>query len=225
MRVLIVEDEPKTVSYLRKGLSEEGYVVDYATDGPSGLELAESGRYDAIVLDGMLPELDGVELLTRLRCRYDTPVIMLTARDNLDHRLRGLQAGADDYLVKPFSFLELVARLRAITRRVRGHEETRLTVGDLTIDLLAHRALRGQRRITLTAKEFSLLALLAKRSGQIISKTVIAEMVWGITFDTSTNVVEVVVKRLRDKLELPTERKLLYTVRGLGYVLEDRESA
>ncbi len=222
MRVLIIEDEQKTVSYLRKGLCEEGYVVDYATDGEAGLRLAETDTYDAIVLDGMLPRLDGVELLKRLRPNRDVPVIMLTARDSLEHRLRGLQAGADDYLVKPFSFLELVARLQAITRRGR-YEETRLTVGDLTVDLIARRATRGSRQIILTAKEFSLLALLIRRSGQIVSKTVITEMVWGITFDTNTNVVEVMVKRLRDKLDHPSEHRLLHTVRGLGYVLESRE--
>ena len=222
MRILIVEDEPKTVAYLRKGLTEQGFVTDFASNGADGLALAENGDYDAVVLDGMLPRLDGLEVLEQLRRRRNTPVIMLTARDTVEDRLRGLGAGADDYLVKPFSFLELLARLQAITRRGKN-ESTLLAVGDLQIDLIARRATRAGRRLNLTAKEFSLLAVLARHQSQIVSKTAIAELVWDIHFDTNTNVIEVVVKRLRAKLDLPDQPRLLHTVRGMGYVLEPRE--
>ncbi len=223
MRILIVEDEPKTVAYLRKGLTEQGFVTDFASNGSDGLALAETGGYDAVVLDGMLPRLDGLEVLEQLRRRRNTPVIMLTARDTVEDRLRGLGAGADDYLVKPFSFLELLARLQAIMRRGRN-ESTLLSVGDLQVDLIARRATRAGRRLNLTAKEFSLLSVLARRQSQIVSKTAIAELVWDIHFDTNTNVIEVVVKRLRAKLDLPDQPRLLHTVRGMGYVLEPRPS-
>lgn len=222
MRILIVEDEPKTVAYLKKGLTEQGYVVDFARDGENGLHMAETADYDALVLDVMLPRLDGVSLLQRLREHCDTPVIMLTARDSVDDRLRGLGAGADDYLVKPFSFLELLARLQAITRRGRN-EAVHVSVGDLHLDLLARRATRAGKRLNLTAKEFALLSVLARRQAQIVSKTVIAELVWDINFDTDTNVVEVAIKRLRAKLDGPHESKLLHTVRGMGYILEPRD--
>lgn len=225
MKILIVEDETKTIHYLRRGLAEQGYAVDYATDGEDGLHLACTGDYDAIVLDVMLPRLDGISLLAALRAERDTPVIMLTARDTVDDRLRGLGAGADDYLVKPFSFLELLARLQAIVRRGRGQEATQVRIADLHVDLIARRAMRGRRRLNLTAKEFALLALLARRRSQIVSKTIITELVWDINFDTNTNVVEVAIKRLRAKLEAPGEGKLLHTVRGMGYVLEPRDEA
>lgn len=223
MKILIVEDERKTIAYLHRGLTEQGYSVDTASNGEDGLHLALTGEYDAIVLDVMMPRLDGVSLLQSLRASKDTPVIFLTAKDKVDDRLRGLGAGADDYLVKPFSFLELVARIQAITRRGRTREATRIQVADLHIDLVSRRAIRGGRRLNLTAREFSLLAALARRRSQIVSKTAIAELVWDINFDTSTNVVEVAIKRLRSKLEEPGEAKLLHTVRGMGYVLEPRE--
>lgn len=224
MKILIVEDESKTVQYLRRGLAEQGYTVDHAADGVDGLHLALTGEYDAIVLDLMLPGMDGIALLGRLRgAANDTPTIMLTARDAVEDRLRGLGAGADDYLVKPFSFLELLARLQAILRRGRGREAAHVQVADLRVDLIARRAIRGRRRLNLTAKEFALLALLARRHSQILSKTVITELVWDINFDTNTNVVEVAIKRLRAKLEAPGEKRLLHTVRGMGYVLEPRD--
>lgn len=223
MRILIVEDERKTIAYLQRGLTEQGYTVDAASNGEDGLHLALTGEYDAIVLDVMMPRLDGVSLLRSLRASKDTPVIFLTAKDKVDDRLRGLGAGADDYLVKPFSFLELVARIQAITRRGRTRETTRIDIADLHIDLVSRRAIRGARRLNLTAREFSLLAALARRRSQIVSKTAIAELVWDINFDTNTNVVEVAIKRLRSKLEEPGEAKLLHTVRGMGYVLEPRE--
>ena len=218
MKILIIEDEVKTIDYLKRGLTEQGYSVDAATDGLDGLHLASTGDYDAIILDIMLPGLDGISLLKSLRPSNNTPVIMLTAKDAVASRLEGFQAGADDYLVKPFSFLELLARLQVITKRVRTKEQTNIYIGDLHIDLLARRATRGSRRLDLTAKEFSLLEVLA----QIVSKTVITELVWDICFDTNTNVVEATVKRLRAKLEQEGEPKLLHTIRGMGYVLEQR---
>lgn len=222
MKILIIEDEVKTIDYLKRGLTEQGYSVDAATDGPDGLHLASTGDYDAIILDIMLPGLDGISLLKSLRPSNNTPVIMLTAKDAVASRLEGFQAGTDDYLVKPFSFLELLARLQVITKRVRTKEQTNIYIGDLHIDLLARRATRGSRRLDLTAKEFSLLEVLAQRQSQIVSKTVITELVWDICFDTNTNVVEATVKRLRAKLEQEGEPKLLHTIRGMGYVLEQR---
>lgn len=222
MKILIIEDEVKTIDYLKRGLTEQGYSVDAATDGLDGLHLASTGDYDAIILDIMLPGLDGISLLKSLRPSNNTPVIMLTAKDAVASRLEGFQAGADDYLVKPFSFLELLARLQVITKRVRTKEQTNIYIGDLHIDLLARRATRGSRRLDLTAKEFSLLEVLAQRQSQIVSKIVITELVWDICFDTNTNVVEATVKRLRAKLEQEGEPKLLHTIRGMGYVLEQR---
>ena len=223
MKILVVEDEAKTVAYLRRGLTEHGYSVDDAANGEDGLHLALTGEYEAIVLDMMLPRLDGVGVLEALRASRDTPVIMLTARDKIDDRLRGLRAGADDYLIKPFSFLELLARIEAILRRGRSQEVTKIQIGDLHIDLISRRAVRRGRRLNLTAKEFALLAALARRRSQIVSKTAITELVWDINFDTNTNVVEVAIKRLRAKLETPGEMKRLHTVRGMGYVLEARD--
>ena len=222
MKILIIEDEVKTIDYLKRGLTEQGYSVDAATDGLDGLHLASTSDYDAIILDIMLPGLDGISLLKSLRPSNNTPVIMLTAKDAVASRLEGFQAGADDYLVKPFSFLELLAILQVITKRVRTKEQTNIYIGDLHIDLLARRATRGSRRLELTAKEFSLLEVLAQRQSQIVSKTVITELVWDICFDTNTNVVEATVKRLRAKLEQEGEPKLLHTIRGMGYVLEQR---
>jgi two-component system copper resistance phosphate regulon response regulator CusR len=220
MKVLIVDDETKTADYLHRGLTEQGYVVDVAATGPDGEHLALSQDYDVIVLDVMLPDKDGFEVLKSLRQNKQTPVIMLTARDSVDDRVRGLRDGADDYLVKPFSFLELVARLQALTRRGRAQEPSQLVVGDLKIDLLSRKASRGGVRIDLTAKEFALLVVLARRQGQILSKTTIAELVWDMSFDSNINVVEVAIKRLRAKVDGPFDEKLLRTIRGMGYVLE-----
>jgi len=222
MKILVIEDEPKTVGYLQRGLSEQGYAVDVASNGIDGQHLALTGDYDAIVLDIMLPGRDGIAVLQALRREKDTPVIMLTARGEVDDRIHGLQSGADDYLVKPFSFLELLARLQALSRRGRPQEAAQIRIADLHIDLIARRATRGARRLDLTAKEFSLLAVLARHRGQVLSKTVIVEMVWDVNFDSNTNVVEVAIKRLRAKLEEPSEVKLLHTIRGMGYVLEEK---
>jgi len=222
MRILIVEDEPKTADYLRQGLSEQGYGVSVAADGIDGQHLALHHDFDVVILDVMLPGLDGFALLKALRAVKSTPVLMLTARDSMEYRVRGLQDGADDYLVKPFSFMELLARVQALNRRGRIQEASLLRVGDLQVDLIARRVLRQGQRIDLTAKEFSLLMVLARRQGDILSKTAIAELVWGMNFDSNTNVVEVAIKRLRAKIDAPFERNLLHTIRGMGYVLEDR---
>ena len=214
MRVLIVEDEAKTADYLNRGLSEQGFTVDLADNGIDGRHLALHGEYDVIVLDVMLPGVDGYGVLRALRERRQTPVIMLTARERVEDRVRGLREGADDYLIKPFSFLELVARLQALTRRGGNHEShSQMRIADLSIDLLSRKVFRGNTRLELTAKEYALLCVLAQRSGEILSKTAIAELVWDINFDTDTNVVEVAIKRLRAKLDGPFENKLLHGLR------------
>ncbi|HWV63400.1 MAG TPA: heavy metal response regulator transcription factor [Oxalicibacterium sp.] len=222
MKILVIEDEPKTVAYLQRGLTEQGYAVDVASNGIDGQHLALTGDYDAIVLDIMMPDRDGLTVLQALRREKETPVIMLTARGEVDDRIHGLRSGADDYLVKPFSFLELLARLQALGRRGRPQEAAHIRIADLHIDLIARRAVRGARRLDLTAKEFALLAALARHRGQVLSKTVIVEMVWDVSFDSNTNVVEVAIKRLRAKLDEPSETKLLHTIRGMGYVLEEK---
>ncbi|WP_459615771.1 heavy metal response regulator transcription factor [Bordetella sp. 2513F-2] len=226
MRVLVVEDEEKTSSYILRGLTELGYTVDVADSGTDGLHLALEFDYDAIVLDLMLPGMDGHSVLERLRRRKSTPVIMLSARGAVDDRVTGLRKGADDYLPKPFSFTELVARLQAQTRRRGdGVEATMLQIDDLLIDLLARKVTRAGQRLDLTAKEFSLLSLLARHQGEVMSKLMIAEQVWDMNFDSDVNVVEVAVKRLRAKVDAPYPNKLLHTVRGMGYVLESRQAA
>ncbi|MCI2809102.1 heavy metal response regulator transcription factor [Eoetvoesiella caeni] len=222
MKILIVEDELKTAEYLRKGLTEQGCTVDLANDGINGQHLALQHDYDVIVLDVMLPGQDGFAVLRALRTVRQTPVIMLTARDSIEDRVRGLHEGADDYLVKPFSFLELLARLQALNRRGRVQESLHLRIGDLHLDLVSRKAYRGQVRLDLTAKEFALLAVLARRQGEILTKTAIAELVWDMNFDSNTNVVEVAIKRLRAKLDAPFSQRLLHTIRGMGYVLELR---
>ncbi|MCW0387138.1 heavy metal response regulator transcription factor [Xanthomonas sacchari] len=225
MKVLIVEDERKTADYLQQGLSEQGCSVDVAYDGIDGQHLALHYDFDVIVLDAMLPGLDGFAILRSLRSVKSTPVIMLTARDSVEDRVKGLREGADDYLIKPFSFIELLARLQVLARRGRAQESTLLRVGELQIDMISRKAMRGRQRLDLTAKEFALLAALARHQGEILSKTAIAEMVWDMNFDSNTNVVEVAIKRLRAKIDVPFDAPLLHTVRGMGYVLEEREDA
>ena len=222
MKVLIVEDETKTADYLRKGLAENGFVVDVARNGVDGLHLALGGEYGVIVLDVMLPGMDGWSVLRKLRETKDTPVIFLTARDEVEDRVKGLELGADDYLVKPFAFSELLARLRTLLRRGRGAQPEILRIADLELDPVRRRVARGAARIDLTAKEFALLHLLLRRMGEALSRTFIAEQVWDMNFDSDTNVVEVAIRRLRAKIDDPFERKLLHTVRGMGYVLEER---
>lgn len=223
MRILVIEDESKLADYLHKGLSEQNYVVDVARDGHDGLHAALEGCFDLIVLDVMLPGIDGFGVLAQLRRVKDTPVLMLTARDKVEDRVQGLQGGADDYLVKPFAFSELLARIQALSRRGRSQESTRLTLADLEMDLARRKASRGGVRLDLTAKEFTLLALLLRRQGEVLSRTVLAEQVWDMNFDGDTNVIEVAVRRLRAKLDDRFDVKLLHTMRGMGYVLESRE--
>jgi two-component system, OmpR family, copper resistance phosphate regulon response regulator CusR len=228
MRLLVIEDEVKLAQYLLKGLSENGYVVDVARDGIEGRRLATGGEYDLVLLDLMLPGIDGFGVLAAIRAaNRQLPVLMLTARDKVEDRVRGLEQGADDYLVKPFAFSELMARITALLRR--GHQAQTLTtasmhLGDLELDLVARKAQRAGQRLDLTAKEFKLLALLLRRRGQILSRTTLAEQVWDMNFDSDTNVVEVAVRRLRAKLDDPFPAKLLHTVRGMGYVLEERSA-
>ena len=223
MRVLIIEDEPKTASYLRKGLGEEGFVVDVANNCTDGLHLAQSQTYDVIVLDVMLPDRDGWSVISGLRgMGKRTPVLFLTARDAVSDRVKGLELGADDYLVKPFAFSELLARLRTVLRRGSPRQGDILEIADLVLDLPRHRATRLSQRLDLTAKEFALLALLARRSGEVLSRTFIAEQVWDMNFEGDSNVVDVAIRRLRRKIDDPFDRKLIQTVRGVGYVLEER---
>ena len=227
MRLLVIEDEPKLADYLHKGLSENGYVVDVASDGIRGRLLACEGEYDLVLLDLMLPGIDGFGVLKAMRERGQTPVLMLTARDKIEDRVRGLQDGADDYLVKPFAFSELLARVGALLRRGGNGASaggTQLRLADLEIDLASRKAHREGKRLDLTAKEFTLLTLLLRRRGQVLSRTTLAEQVWDMNFDSDTNVVEVAVRRLRAKLDDPFQNKLLHTVRGMGYVLEDRSA-
>ena len=223
MKVLIVEDEAKAGDYLHKGLTENGFVVDLVSNGMDGLHLALTGDYAVIVLDVMLPGMDGWSVLRELRKARDTPVIFLTARDEVEDRVKGLELGADDYLVKPFAFSELLARLRTLLRRGRNVQAEVLSIADLELDPVRRRVVRGAARIDLTAKEFALLHLLMRRQGEVLSRTFIAEQVWDMNFDSDTNVVEVAIRRLRAKMDDPFDRKLLHTVRGMGYVLEGRE--
>jgi len=228
MRLLVIEDEVKLAQYLHKGLSENGHVVDLAHDGIEGRRLATGGEYDLVLLDLMLPGIDGFGVLSAIRSqRKQLPVLMLTARDKVEDRVRGLEQGADDYLVKPFAFSELLARVHALGRRGAAgavQPTTELRLADLEIDLLSRRAHRAGQRLDLTAKEFNLLTLLLRRRGQILSRTTLAEQVWDMHFDSETNVVEVAVRRLRAKMDDPFPAKLLHTVRGMGYVLEERVS-
>jgi two-component system, OmpR family, copper resistance phosphate regulon response regulator CusR len=227
MKILVVEDEAKAADFLRRGLGEHGYVVDVARDGREGLAFASTGEHALVLLDVMLPGLDGFEIVEALRRRGTrVPVLMLTAREDVDDRVRGLRAGADDYLVKPFAFSELIARLEALLRRAAGQAitPTRLEVANLALDLEQRRAARDGQRIDLSAKEFKLLKLLMRRHGQVLSRAVLAEQVWGMNFDSDSNVVEVSVRRLRAKIDDPFAPKLLHNVRGMGYVLEDRRT-
>ena len=226
MKILIVEDEPKTGDYLRQGLREAGFAVDLVTNGVDGLHHGLDGNHDLVILDVMLPGLDGWQVLQNLRSRgRQMPVLFLTARDQVEDRVKGLELGADDYLVKPFSFAELLARVRTILRRGRNSSEsTALRVADLELDLLRRRVSRAGMRIDLTAKEFGLLELLMRRQGEVLPRSLIASQVWDMNFDSDTNVIEVAVRRLRAKVDDGFDVKLIQTVRGMGYVLETPET-
>jgi two-component system copper resistance phosphate regulon response regulator CusR len=223
MQLLVIEDEPKTGEYLKKGLEESGFTVDVASDGIDGLHLALEGHYDLVVLDVMLPGLDGWGVVKRLRAKKPTPVLFLTARDDIEDRVKGLELGGDDYLVKPFAFVELLARIRTLLRRGPAREVEQLSVGDLEIDVIRRRVKRAGQRIDLTPREFALLHLLAERRGEVLSRTQIASFVWDMNFDSDTNVVEVAIRRLRAKIDEPHALKLIHTVRGMGYVMDTNE--
>ncbi|MBY5927317.1 MULTISPECIES: heavy metal response regulator transcription factor [Halomonas] len=219
MRILVVEDEIKTADYLHKGLSESGYRVDVAHDGLAGQQRIRSEHFDLIILDVMLPGMNGWQLLQFIRSRWQTPVLFLTARDAVEYRVKGLELGADDYLVKPFSYVELLARVRTLLRRGPPRETQLFSVGDLSLDLVQHRAMRQGQSIHLTQKEFALLHLLISHENEVLSRTYIASQVWNMNFESDTNVVDVAIRRLRAKVDEPWPHRLIHTVRGIGYVL------
>lgn len=223
MRILVVEDEFKTADYLRKGLSESGYLVEVALNGLDGQHMIQESVFDLIILDVMLPGMDGWQLLQIVRSKAQTPVLFLTARDAVEDRVKGLELGADDYLVKPFSYAELLARVRTLLRRGPAREVEQFQVADLQLDLLRRRVIRGGERLTLTNKEFALLHLLLSREGEVLSRAQIASQVWQMNFDSDTNVVDVAIRRLRAKVDDPYPAKLIHTVRGMGYMLEAPE--
>ena len=221
MRILLIEDEKKTATFLTKGLRESDFIVDLARDGEAGLEAARAGKFDLLIVDVMLPKKDGWTVVADLRgTGMQTPVLFLTARDSVRDRVKGLELGADDYLVKPFAFSELLARIRSLLRRAPAHRDEQLRVEDLQIDTRRHKAVRSGVALYLTPKEFLLLTHLVRSAGDVVSRKQIAEHVWDIGFRTDTNVVDVVVRRLRAKVDDPFKKKLIHTIRGAGYVLK-----
>ena len=223
MKILVVEDEKKSAQFLEKGLRESGYKVDVVEDGEAGLKRALDGHYDLLIVDIMLPQRDGLSMLEELRkAGRKMPVLFLTAKDSVEDRVKGLELGADDYLVKPFAFSELQARIRSVLRRGGQRQPELIKIGDLELDLFKQRAVRAGKKLELTPKEFALLSLLARRAGEPLSRTLIAEQVWDMQFESDTNVVDVHVRRLRSKLDDPYENKLVHTVRGVGYVLSEK---
>ncbi|MEN9559747.1 MAG: Transcriptional activator protein CzcR [Pseudomonadota bacterium] len=222
MRVLIVDDEIKTAAFLSKGLNEEGFSTTVANNGEEGLSLASQHDFDLVVLDVMMPGMDGWDVLKRLRTLKETPVLFVTARDRIEDRVKGLDLGADDYLVKPFAISELVARARSIIRRGKAQIVETLTIADLEVDPLKRRVVRGGERILLTAKEYALLLFFLRRQGEVLSRSLIAQQVWDMHYDTGTNVVDVAVRRLRAKIDDNFEHKLIHGVRGVGYLMSDK---
>ena len=221
MRILVVEDEPKVASFIKKGLQEESYAVDVALDGAEGTAMLEMNVYDAVILDLMLPKKNGIEVMRDIRAKkMSVPVIMLTARDTVSDKVMGLDAGADDYLTKPFAFQELVARLRSLLRRGKG-EVAMLKVADLALDPATRKVKRGERELVLTAKEFSLLEYMMRNVNKPLSRTTLSEHVWDINFDRMTNVVDVYINFLRNKVDKDFEKKLIHTVRGVGYIMKE----
>ena len=222
MRILVVEDEKKVARFLQQGLEEEHYTVDISHDGKEGLTMAETGSYDVIILDVMLPGKDGFEITRELRSeRMTTPILMLTAKIATEDKVAGLDSGADDYLTKPFAFAELLARVRSLLRRGTQEKTIQLTAADLELDTVTHRAHRGGKAIELTAKEYSLLEFLLRNKDRVLSRTIIAEHIWDYHFDTGTNLIDVYINHLRNKVDTGFELKLIHTVRGVGYVLKE----
>ncbi|MCH8209593.1 MAG: response regulator transcription factor [Nitrospinae bacterium] len=222
MHILIVEDEKKVAGFIKKGLEEETYAVDVAYDGEEGLYMASEGQFDLIILDLMLPKIDGLEVLTRVRDKgIDTAILLLTAKDSVEDKVTGLNKGADDYLTKPFAFSELLARVRSLLRRGKGDTTTELQVGDLTLDLVSHNVKRNGVEMELTGKEYSLLEYFMRNEGKVLTRTMIAEHVWDYNFDTFTNVIDVYINHLRKKIDKDHPKKLLHTLRGVGYVMRE----
>lgn len=222
MRILVVEDEKKVAAFIKRGLKEQSYAVDVSLDGAEGLEQALSNDYDLIILDLMLPKMSGLDLLRKLRKeRAETPVIILTAKGSVESRIEGLDSGSDDYLVKPFAFGELLARIRVLLRRSRADTSKILKCRDLTLDLLTHKAHRSGRPIDLTAKEYALLEYFMRHSHQVLTRTMIAQHVWGMDFDTFTNTIDVYVARLRSKINEGSAMEFIHTIRGMGYKLDE----
>ena len=222
MRILVVEDEKKVAGFIKKGLEEETYAVDVAYDGEEGLHLSTEGQYDLIILDIMLPKLDGLEILSQLRTQgNDVPILLLTAKDAVDDRVTGLNKGADDYLTKPFAFSELLARVRVLLRRGKAEVKTVLQIADLMLDLVSHKVDRGGDEIELTGKEYSLLEYFMRNKDKVLTRTMIAEHVWDYNFDTFTNVIDVYINHLRKKIDKSRQNKLLHTLRGVGYIMKE----
>jgi heavy metal response regulator len=221
MRILVIEDEKKISDFIKRGLKEEGYAVDVGADGENGLFLARTNDYDLILLDLMLPKIDGITVCKKLReDKITSPIIMLTAKDAVKDKVTGLDAGADDYITKPFAFEELLARVRAILRKKSTAQATTLEVGDLSLDLQTHKVARAGKEIELTSKEYALLEYLMRNTGKVVTRTMISEHVWDIDFDTFTNVIDVYINYLRNKIDSDNKKKLIYTVRGRGYILK-----
>ena len=221
MRILIVEDEKKVAAFIKKGLEEETYAVDIATDGEEGFHLGEQNQYDLIILDLMLPKINGLDILSGLRSqKIDTPILLLTAKDSVEDKVEGLNQGADDYLTKPFAFSELLARIRVLLRRGKAESKTTLEIADLTLNLVSHKVSRGSEEIELTGKEYSLLEYFMLNQENVLTRTMIAEHVWDYNFDTFTNVIDVYVNHLRKKIDKNFSTKLLHTLRGVGYVMK-----
>ena len=221
MRILVVEDEKKVAGFIKKGLEEETYAVDATYDGEDGLHLGLEGQYDLIILDIMLPKMDGLEVLSQLRSQgSDVPILLLTAKDAVDDRVTGLNKGADDYLTKPFAFSELLARVRVLLRRGKAEVKTTLQILDLTLDLVSHKVNRGGDEIELTGKEYGLLEYFMRNQEKVLTRTMIAEHVWDYNFDTFTNVIDVYINHLRNKIDKGRQVKLLHTLRGVGYIMK-----
>ena len=221
MRILIVEDEKKVAAFIKKGLEEETYAVDIATDGEEGFHLGEQNQYDLIILDLMLPKINGLDILSGLRSQnIETPILLLTAKDSVEDKVEGLNQGADDYLTKPFAFSELLARIRVLLRRGKSESKTTLEIADLTLNLVSHKVSRGNEEIELTGKEYSLLEYFMRNQEKVLTRTMIAEHVWDYNFDTFTKVIDVYVNHLRKKIDKNFSNKLLHTLRGVGYVMK-----